>query len=89
MLFLVCHFGDDRYVLNTGQITEILPMVQLKRIPQAPPGVAGAFNYRGVPVPVVDLVAADAGPRRRGHTSARVSFLPPTSIKPAANASSA
>jgi len=59
-------------VLNTGQITEILPMVQLKRIPQAPPGVAGAFNYRGVPVPVVDLVQLMLGRAARAHLSTRL-----------------
>jgi chemotaxis-related protein WspB len=72
MLFLVCHFGDDRYVLNTGQIREILPMVQLKQIPQAPPGVAGAFNYRGVPVPVVDLVHLILGRPARTYLSTRI-----------------
>jgi chemotaxis-related protein WspB len=59
-------------VLNTGQITEILPMVQLKRIPQAPPGVVGAFNYRGVPVPVVDLVQLMLGRAARAHLSTRL-----------------
>ena len=72
MLFLVCNFGDDRYVLNTGEISEILPMVQLKRIPQAPPGVAGAFNYRGVPVPVVDLVQLMLGRPAMAHFSTRL-----------------
>ncbi len=72
MLFLVCRFGDARYVLNTGQISEILPMVQLTRIPQAPPGVAGAFNYRGVPVPVVDLVQLMLGRAARVHLSTRL-----------------
>jgi len=72
MLFLVCHFGDDRYVLNTGQIMEILPMVQLKQIPQAPPGVAGAFNYRGMPVPVVDLAHLMLGRPSRAHLSTRL-----------------
>jgi chemotaxis-related protein WspB len=72
MLFLVCRFGDDRYVLNTGEISEILPMVQLKQIPQAPPGVAGAFNYRGVPVPVVDLVQLMLGRAARAHLSTRL-----------------
>ena len=68
-------------MLNTGQITEILPMVQLKRIPQAPPGVAGAFNYRGVPVPVVDLVQLMLGRAARAHLSTRlvlVTYVDPT-----------
>jgi len=72
VLFLVLRLGDDRYVLNTGQISEILPMVQLKRIPQAPPGVAGAFNYRGVPVPVVDLVQLMLGRPAKTQLSTRL-----------------
>lgn len=72
MLFLVLRLGDDRYVLNTGQISEILPMVQLKRIPKAPPGVAGAFNYRGVPVPVVDLVQLMLGRPAKTQLSTRL-----------------
>ena len=78
------HFGDDRYVLNTGQISEILPMVQLKRIPQAPPGVAGAFNYRGVPVPVVDLAQLMLGRPRESapqHAS-RSCHLPDANRQP-------
>jgi chemotaxis-related protein WspB len=59
-------------VLNTGEISEILPMVQLKRIPQAPPGVAGAFNYRGAPVPVVDLAQLMLGRPSRVHLSTRL-----------------
>ena len=31
------------------------PLLSLKRLPQAPQGIAGVFNYRGTPVPAVDL----------------------------------
>ena len=72
MLFLLLHLGDDRYALNTGQISEILPMVQLTRIPQAPRGVAGAFNYRGVPVPVIDLTQLTLGRPARVSLSTRL-----------------
>jgi chemotaxis-related protein WspB len=72
VLFLVVHLGDDRYVLNTGQIREILPVVQLKQIPQAPRGVAGAFNYRGTPVPVVDLVELTLGRPAKASLSTRL-----------------
>lgn len=75
MLFLMMHLGDDRYVLNTGQISEILPVVELKKIPQAPPAVAGAFNYRGVPVPVVDLVQLVSGRPARPSFSSRLVLI--------------
>lgn len=55
MLFLLFHLGKDRYVLEARHVIEVLPLLELKRIPEAPPGVAGIFNYRGRPVPAIDL----------------------------------
>ena len=72
MLFLVLHLGDARYALNTGLINEVLPMVQLRRIPRAPPGVTGTFNYRGVPVPVIDLSQVMLGRPSRVSLSTRL-----------------
>jgi chemotaxis-related protein WspB len=72
MLFLVLNIGQSRYALNTGQITEILPMVQLNRIPHAPAAVAGAANYRGAALPVVDLVQLMVGRPSRSSLSTRL-----------------
>jgi chemotaxis-related protein WspB len=55
MLFLVFELGTDRYALDVRQIAEVLPLVGVKEIPMAPTGMSGLFNYRGAPVPVVDL----------------------------------
>jgi chemotaxis-related protein WspB len=55
MLFLVFQLGPDRYALDTGTVAEVLPLVGITEIPQAPPGVAGLVNYHGAPVPVIDL----------------------------------
>jgi chemotaxis-related protein WspB len=55
MLFLLFQLGEDRYALDTGTIAEILPLVAITPIPHAPVGVAGIFNYRGAPVPAIDL----------------------------------
>lgn len=55
MLFVVFQLGDHRYAIDAAQVAEILPLVSVKPIPQAPHGVAGVFNYRGAPVPVIDL----------------------------------
>ena len=55
MMFLLFHLGKDRYVLEARHVVEVLPMLELKQIPEAPCGVAGIFNYRGRPVPAIDL----------------------------------
>jgi chemotaxis-related protein WspB len=55
MLFLLMKLGGDRYALDARQVAQVLPLLQIKKIPHAPLGIAGAVDYRGVPVPVVDL----------------------------------
>jgi chemotaxis-related protein WspB len=57
VLFLLFQLGHDRYALEATRVVEVLPLVELKGLPQAPPGVAGVFNYRGQPVPALDLCA--------------------------------
>ncbi|HWH70798.1 MAG TPA: chemotaxis protein CheW [Candidatus Sulfotelmatobacter sp.] len=61
MLFLLFQLGQDRYALETSRVVEVVPLLELKRLPQAPQGVAGIFNYRGQPVPAVDLCALTLG----------------------------
>ena len=70
MLFLLFQLGKDRYAVEASQVVEVLPLLNFKKIPRAPPGVAGAFNYRGTPVPVVDLSEVTTGhPSRQRHST--------------------
>jgi chemotaxis-related protein WspB len=55
MLFLLFELGTERYALDVGRVVEVLPLVHIKEIPQGPLEVAGVFNYRGQPVPAIDL----------------------------------
>ena len=55
MLFMQFKINDDRYVIEAKDIIEIVPFANLKRIPKAPPYVAGLLNYRGDTVPVIDV----------------------------------
>jgi chemotaxis-related protein WspB len=61
MLFLLFQLGNDRYALEAEKIAEVLPLVDMKQLPQAPMGVAGLFNYRGTPVPAIDLSLLSLG----------------------------
>lgn len=72
MLFLEFQIGADAYVLDTTQIVEVLSLVSMKRIPQAPVGIAGLFNYRGRPVPAIDLSELMLGRAARHHRSTRL-----------------
>jgi chemotaxis-related protein WspB len=72
MLFLLFQLGQDRYVLEARRVVEVLPLLAVKHIPQAPRGVAGLFNYRGRPVPAVDLSELTLGPPARQNLSTRI-----------------
>ena len=55
MLFLLFQLGAERYALDARRVESVLPLVELQALAGAPRAVAGVFNYRGTPVPVVDL----------------------------------
>src|SRR5688572_5472830 len=47
-------------------------MLEAKRIPQAPPAVRGAFDFRGQPVPLLDLSELAVGVPAQEHLSTRI-----------------
>ena len=72
MLFLLFRIGGDRFALGIDELIEILPLMALKRLRQAPPGVAGSFDYRGRFVPVVDPALIETGEPARELMSTRI-----------------
>src|ERR1035437_3945760 len=72
MLFLLFQLGKERYALQASRVVEVVPLLELKQLPQAPKGVAGIINYRGRPVPVVDLCALTLGQPAAERFSTRI-----------------
>lgn len=72
MLLLLFETSDGRYALESEQIVEIIPLLQTKKIPGAPPYVAGIINYRGTPVPVFDLCSLAGAEPCRQYFSTRI-----------------
>ena len=72
MLFLLFQLGDGRYALDAGHVVEVVPLLELTRLPQSPPGLAGLFNYRGRPVPAIDLCALTLGHAANECLSTRI-----------------
>jgi chemotaxis-related protein WspB len=72
MLFLIFQLGTDRYALDAIRVVEVVPLLALKKLPQAPVGVAGIFNYRGRPVPAVDLSELTLGHPAAERLSTRI-----------------
>ena len=72
MLFLIFQLGSDRYALDATRVVEVVPLLALKKLPHAPIGVAGIFNYRGRPVPAVDLSELTLGHPAAERLSTRI-----------------
>lgn len=72
MLFLTFQLNQDTYALAADAVVEVLPAVELKEIPLAPGGTAGLMNYRGQPVPVIDLSQLNLGRPARTRYSTRI-----------------
>lgn len=61
MLVVLFSIGEDRYAIRAAEVFEITPVLELKKIPGAPDFVAGLCNFRGKPMPVLDLSAVARG----------------------------
>lgn len=72
MLFLLFEVGGAGYVLEAQSVAEVLPLVAITPIPEAPPAIAGVINYHGAPVPVVDLSRVTAGQAAQPRLSTRI-----------------
>ncbi|MGJ7497968.1 chemotaxis protein CheW [Variovorax sp. RT4R15] len=72
MLFLLFQLGGERYALDAGQVVAVLPRLDVKVIPHAPSAVAGLCQYRGAPVPVIDLSELALGRPSANRLSTRI-----------------
>lgn len=55
MMLITFHIGQERYAQRVNSIVEIIPIINLNKIPLAENYIKGIFNYRGNPTPVIDL----------------------------------
>lgn len=74
MLFMQFKAGDDRYILEAKDVIEVVPFARLKQIVKAPPYIAGLLNYRGNPVPVIDVCYLMSGRLCQQKLSTRIAL---------------
>lgn len=55
MLVLTFQVDGIPYAVPVSQVIEVIPRVELRRVPHAPRCLLGLLHYRGAAVPVVDL----------------------------------
>lgn len=82
MLFLTFQIGGDRYALSVSEVIEVLPLVELREVLQAPLGVAGFFDCRGVLTPVIDMSVLALGRPAERCLSTRIVLVGGTKAMP-------
>lgn len=55
MLALTFQVGSDYYAVDSSCVIEVIPWVNLRLLPHAPPHLKGLLYYRGQVAPVIDL----------------------------------
>ena len=85
MLMLVFAVADVQYAMPCTHVVEVIPRVDLAVIPHAPKFVVGTLNFRGTPVPVIDLslMVGDDPSANRLHTRIIVVNVPLQGKEPA------
>lgn len=71
-LYLQFRLGGDRYALDVHEVVEVLPLRDLKQVPEAPAWVAGVLAHRQRLVPVLDLARLAFGQPAQVRTSTRL-----------------
>ena len=55
MLIIPFNIENDMFALGIGNITEIIPVVNIITIPDSNKFIIGMINYRGNIIPLIDL----------------------------------
>lgn len=53
--YMTFKLGEELFAINVCQVREVLEVLQITKVPTAPPYMRGVVNVRGQAIPVVDL----------------------------------
>lgn len=72
MLLLTFKAAESFYAIDVAHVVEVVPRVDLRRLPHTPDFIAGVFDYRGTIVPVIDLGSRLGSDTCRDRLSTRI-----------------
>jgi chemotaxis-related protein WspB len=75
MLALEFQIARNRFALLCSNVVELVPRVELRKMPHAPAAIAGVFTYRGAIVPVIDLTQLMHGIDSAVRLSTRIALV--------------
>lgn len=75
MLLLTMNIDAQRFGLDAQHIIEVIPLVKLDHVPLVEDCIRGIFNYRGTPVPVIDLCMFFENHKCRDNLGSRIIII--------------
>ncbi|MFM6003825.1 MAG: chemotaxis protein CheW [Sphaerospermopsis kisseleviana] len=75
MLMLLFQVNNQRYAIASQHIVEVIPLVNLTKLPHTPEYFAGVFKYRGRIIPVIDLCQLMSNQSCKEHLSTRIILI--------------
>jgi len=75
MLIIPFNIENDMFALGIGNITEIIPVVNIITIPDSNKFIIGMINYRGNIIPLIDLKKIISGTDTNFFLSSRIIII--------------
>lgn len=75
MLMLLFQVNNQRYAIASQHIVEVIPLVNLTKLPHTPEYFASVFKYRGRIIPVIDLCQLMSNQSCKEHLSTRIILI--------------
>ena len=75
MLVLPLKVGDEMYAVGIDKIKEVIPVVEIRPLPESPDYMKGLINYRGTISPVIDLCMLIKGYESKYFLSTRIVMI--------------
>ncbi|MFK8183754.1 MAG: chemotaxis protein CheW [Phormidesmis sp.] len=72
MLMLLFWIGNERWAIAAADIKDVLPLVNLQRLPHSHPTLAGLLNYRGDMIRTLDISNLITGQAAKPIMSTRI-----------------
>jgi len=73
--FVTFTLNDEEYAVDIHSVQEINRIIEITRVPNAPPHVEGVINLRGKVIPVINLRKKFGFPERDHHDSSRIIIM--------------
>lgn len=72
MLYLLVQVGGQRYAIDARHVHAVLPLIDIRAVTSANQALVGVLDFRGAPVPVVDVSVVVLGRPAARRLSTRI-----------------